>query len=69
MLCRARAGPVPCPCRASADLLRLQGDLLLFGKHDRAAAQAAYGSPGYEEALAALGKGNVEREIRIIEGV
>lgn len=34
-----------------------------------AAAQAAYDSPMYKEALAALGTGNVEREIRIIEGV
>jgi uncharacterized protein (DUF1330 family) len=32
-------------------------------------AQAAYDSPMYQEALAALGTGNVEREIRIIEGV
>ena len=34
-----------------------------------AVAMAAYGSPAYEEALAALGNGAVEREIRIIEGV
>jgi uncharacterized protein (DUF1330 family) len=34
-----------------------------------AAAQAAYGSPAYKEALDALGTGNVEREIRILEGV
>ncbi|MGE0807947.1 MAG: DUF1330 domain-containing protein [Burkholderiaceae bacterium] len=33
------------------------------------AAQAAYDSPGYREALAALGTDAVEREIRIIEGV
>ena len=33
-----------------------------------AAAQAAYDSPMYQEALAALGTGNVDREIRIIEG-
>ena len=33
-----------------------------------AAAQAAYDSPMYKEARAALGTGNVEREIRIIEG-
>ncbi|MCE2689301.1 MAG: DUF1330 domain-containing protein [Rubrivivax sp.] len=33
-----------------------------------AAAQAAYDSPMYKEALDALGTGNVEREIRIIEG-
>jgi len=32
------------------------------------AAQAAYDSPMYKEALDALGTGNVEREIRIIEG-
>ena len=33
------------------------------------AAMAAYESPGYQEALAALGSGAVEREIRVIEGV
>jgi uncharacterized protein (DUF1330 family) len=33
-----------------------------------AAALAAYDSPMYKEALDALGTGNVEREIRIIEG-
>ena len=33
-----------------------------------AAALAAYDSPAYREALAALGNGAVEREIRIIEG-
>jgi uncharacterized protein (DUF1330 family) len=32
------------------------------------AALAAYDSPGYQEALAALGTQAVEREIRIIEG-
>ena len=34
-----------------------------------AQAIAAHDSPGYQEALRALGKGNVEREIRIVEGV
>jgi uncharacterized protein (DUF1330 family) len=33
------------------------------------AALAAYDSPGYKEALAALGTDAVEREIRIVEGV
>jgi uncharacterized protein (DUF1330 family) len=33
-----------------------------------AAALAAYDSPAYKEALAALGTGSVERDIRIIEG-
>lgn len=32
------------------------------------AAREAYDSPAYKEALAALGSGAVEREIRIIEG-
>jgi uncharacterized protein (DUF1330 family) len=31
-------------------------------------AEAAYASPGYQEALKALGTGNVVRDIRIIEG-
>ncbi len=34
-----------------------------------AAAQAAYDSPGYKEALAALGTNAAERDIRIIEGI
>ncbi len=33
------------------------------------AATAAHDSPAYQEALKALGTGNVEREIRIVEGV
>ena len=33
------------------------------------AALAAYDSPGYREALAALGTDAVVREIRIVEGV
>lgn len=32
------------------------------------AARAAYESPGYQRALAALGTDGVEREIRIVEG-
>ena len=34
-----------------------------------AAAQAAYESPSYQEALAALGSNSVVRDIRIVEGV
>ncbi len=34
-----------------------------------AAAQAAYESPAYQEALAALGQNAVVRDIRIVEGV
>ncbi len=33
------------------------------------AALAAYNSPGYQEAIRALGTGSVERDIRIVEGV
>jgi uncharacterized protein (DUF1330 family) len=32
-------------------------------------ATAAYNSPGYQEALKALGQGAAERDIRIVEGV
>jgi len=32
-------------------------------------AVAAYNSPGYKEALAALGKNAAERDIRIVEGL
>ena len=30
---------------------------------------AAHDGPGYQEALKALGKGSVERELRIVEGI
>jgi uncharacterized protein (DUF1330 family) len=33
-----------------------------------AAATAAHDSPAYQEALRALGKGSVERDLRIVEG-
>jgi uncharacterized protein (DUF1330 family) len=33
-----------------------------------AAALAAHETPGYQEALRALGKGNVERDMRVVEG-
>ena len=33
------------------------------------AAQAAYNSPGYQEAIKALGPNAAERDIRIVEGV
>lgn len=33
------------------------------------AAQAAYTSPGYQEAIAALGTNSADRDIRIVEGV
>ena len=33
------------------------------------AATAAYDSPGYQEALRALGTGTAERDIRIVEGI
>ncbi|MFY9315292.1 MAG: DUF1330 domain-containing protein [Burkholderiales bacterium] len=31
-------------------------------------ALAAYTSPGYQEALRALGEGNVDRDMRVVEG-
>ena len=34
-----------------------------------AQAVAAHETPGYQEALIALGKGNVERDMRVVEGV
>jgi uncharacterized protein (DUF1330 family) len=36
---------------------------------DLATAMAVYDSPGYQEALVALGKNAVVRDMRIIEGV
>lgn len=41
--------------------------LIEFDSVDRAV--AAYTSPGYQQALAALGKDAVERDIRIVEGL
>ena len=41
--------------------------LIEFESVDKAV--AAYNSPGYQQALAALGKSAAERDIRIVEGV
>ena len=41
--------------------------LIEFDSVDKAT--AAYNSPGYKQALAALGKDAAERDIRIVEGV
>jgi len=41
--------------------------LIEFDSVDKAL--AAYNSPGYKEALAALGKDAAERDMRIVEGV
>jgi uncharacterized protein (DUF1330 family) len=35
---------------------------------DLKAALAAHGTPGYQEALRALGTGNVDRDMRVVEG-
>lgn len=35
---------------------------------DLKAALAAHNTPGYQEALKALGKGNVDRDMRVVEG-
>ena len=40
--------------------------LIEFDSLDRAV--AAHESPAYQEALKALGKGNVERDMRVVEG-
>jgi uncharacterized protein (DUF1330 family) len=41
--------------------------LIEFDSVDKAT--AAYNSPGYKQALAALGKDTAERDIRIVEGL
>ena len=41
--------------------------LIEFDSVDQAV--AAYNSPGYKEALKALGQGAAERDIRIVEGL
>jgi uncharacterized protein (DUF1330 family) len=35
---------------------------------DLKTALAAHGTPGYQEALKALGKGSVDRDMRVVEG-
>ena len=47
--------------------LRQRTVVIEFDSVDRAV--AAYNSPGYKKALAALGKDAAERDIRIVEGV
>jgi len=47
----------------------LQQRTVLIEFESVAAALAAYDSPGYKEALAALGSNAVVRDIRIIEGM
>lgn len=56
---------VPAAVRESG----LQQRTVLIEFENLAAALAAYESPGYKEALAALGDNAVVRDIRIIEGV
>jgi uncharacterized protein (DUF1330 family) len=56
---------VPAAVRESG----LQQRTVLIEFDSLAAALAAYDSPGYKEALAALGDNAVVRDIRIIEGV
>ena len=56
---------VPAAVRESG----LQQRTVLIEFESLAAALAAYDSPGYKEALAALGDNAVVRDIRIIEGI
>ena len=56
---------VPAAVRESG----LQQRTVLIEFDSLAAALAAYDSPGYKEALAALGDNAVVRDIRIIEGI
>jgi uncharacterized protein (DUF1330 family) len=55
------------PARTMEQGLMQRTVLIEFDSVD--AAVAAYNSPGYKEALAALGPNAAERDIRIIEGV
>jgi len=54
---------------AAAKESGLQQRTVLIEFESIEAALAAYNSPGYKEALAALGSNAVVRDIRIIEGV
>jgi uncharacterized protein (DUF1330 family) len=55
------------PTKAMEQGLMERTVLIEFGSVEQAV--AAYNSPGYKQALAALGKNAVERDIRIIEGL
>lgn len=55
------------PAATKEDGLNQRTVLIEFESVD--AALAAYNSPGYQEAIAALGKNAAERDIRIVEGV
>ena len=55
------------PAATKEDGLNQRTVLIEFESVD--AALAAYNSPAYQEAIAALGKNAAERDIRIVEGV
>jgi uncharacterized protein (DUF1330 family) len=55
------------PAATKEDGLNQRTVLIEFESVD--AALAAYSSPGYQEAIAALGTNAAERDIRIVEGV
>jgi len=43
--------------------------LAAYAKLAGPAILAAHGTPGYQEALRVLGKGSVDRDMRVVEGV
>jgi uncharacterized protein (DUF1330 family) len=49
--------------------LGMNETVVLIEFDDAAKAIACHDSPSYQQALKALGSGNVERDIRIVEGV
>jgi uncharacterized protein (DUF1330 family) len=53
------------PAKAMENGLMQRTVIIEFDSVDRAV--AAYNSPGYKKALAALGKGSADRDIRIVE--
>jgi len=55
------------PAKAMEQGLMERTVLIEFPSVDQAV--AAYNSPGYKEALAALGKNAAQRDIRIVEGL
>ena len=55
------------PAKAMENGVMQRTVIIEFDSVDRAV--AAYSSPGYKKALAALGKGSADRDIRIVEAV
>ena len=63
---QCRRSKTPAGVFSHADL-RSRDELVEFPSFDKAV--ACHDTPAYKEALKALGTGNVERDMRVVEGV